>query len=182
MTKTELLFAGFGGQGILLMGKITAQAAMTAGMQTTFLPSYGPEMRGGTANCGVIVSDAPIASPMVARMDVLVAMNQQSLDKFGPLVRENGVIILDSTLADPATSAPRHVRIVSGPFTKIASDLGNVRAANMVALGTLVRETKLVPFDHMVEQMKKTTASRPEWAALNTQALEAGYQPASKQK
>ena len=180
--KTELLFAGFGGQGILLMGKITAQAAMTAGMQTTFLPSYGPEMRGGTANCGVIVSDAPIASPIVNRMDVLVAMNQQSLNKFGPLVREKGLIILDSTLADPTQLAVRRVRMVAGPFTKIASDLGNVRVANMVALGMMVRETKFVPFDHMVEQMKKITATKPELAALNTQALEAGYQSASKLK
>ncbi len=180
--KTELLFAGFGGQGILLMGKITAQAAMAAGMQTTFLPSYGPEMRGGTANCGVIVADSPIASPVVSRMDVLVAMNQQSLDKFGPLVREKGLIILDSTMADPTTFAPRRVRVVAGPFTKIASDLGNVRTANMVALGTLARETHLVPFDHIVEQMKKATAAKSDLAAMNTQALETGHQPASKLK
>jgi len=172
--KTEIVFAGFGGQGILLMGKIVAQAAVEAGLETTYLPTYGPEMRGGTANSVVIIADVPIASPLVCAIDVLVAMNQPSLDKFGPAVRDGGLIVFDATLATPANDMAR-VRLVGAPFTRIAGELGNVRVCSMAALGRFVRETKLVTLDAVTRQMKTTTAARPELAALNEKALAAGY-------
>jgi len=173
--KTEIDFAGFGGQGILLMGKIAAQAAVEAGLETTYLPTYGPEMRGGTANSVVIIADVPIASPMVSAIDVLVAMNQPSLDKFGPAVRDGGMIIFDSTLATPPGDANGRVTLSGVPFTRIAGELGNVRVCNMAALGRFVRETKLVSLDAVTRQMKMITAGRPELAALNEKALAAGY-------
>jgi len=171
--KTELIFAGFGGQGILLMGKIIAQAAMEEGRHVTFLPSYGPEMRGGTANACVVVSDEPVASPIIDHSDVLVAMNQPSYDKFSPLVRPGGVIIYDSTLATPRELPG--VRQAGGAFTEIAGQLGNTRVCSMAAIGRVVRATQIARLDTVQAQVRALTAKRPELTALNLQAVQRGY-------
>ncbi len=172
--KLELMVAGFGGQGILLMGKIIAQAAMVEGRHVTFLPSYGPEMRGGTANSCVVVSDEPVASPIIDHTDVLVAMNQPSYDKFAPLVRPGGLIVYDSSLVTPAARA--EVRQAGGTFTAIAGELGNTRVCSMVAVGRVVRETQVAALATVQAQVQALTSKRPELAALNVQAVARGYE------
>lgn len=171
--KTECVFAGFGGQGILLMGRVIAQAAMEEGKYVTFLPSYGPEMRGGTANACVVISDEPVASPIIDHSDVLVAMNQPSYEKFGPLVRAGGLIIYDASLVQ-ARELPG-VRQVGGAFTEIAGELGNTRVCSMVAIGRVIRETGLAALETVRTQVQALTAKRPELTALNLQAVQRGY-------
>ncbi|MCX7847313.1 MAG: 2-oxoacid:acceptor oxidoreductase family protein [bacterium] len=171
--KVEFVFAGFGGQGILLMGRVIAQAAMEEGRYVTFLPSYGPEMRGGTANACVVVSDQPVASPIIDHSDVLVAMNQPSYEKFGPLVRGGGLIIYDSSLVQARERA--QVRQVGGAFTEIAGQLGNTLVCSMVAIGRVIRETGIARLETVRLQVQALTAKRPELTALNLEAVERGY-------
>jgi 2-oxoglutarate ferredoxin oxidoreductase subunit gamma len=174
--KTEIIFAGFGGQGILLMGKTIGQAAMSEGKYVTYLPSYGPEMRSGTSNCNVVISDHPIASPVIGPMDALVAMNQPSYQKFVPRIRRNGVLVYNETMVTPDDSDIQEIRCVGGPFTSQAGELGTVRVSSMIALGRLVRELGLVGFDAICAEMKQLTAKRPEFMDINEQALKLGYE------
>jgi 2-oxoglutarate ferredoxin oxidoreductase subunit gamma len=141
----------------------------------TYLPSYGPEMRGGTCNCMVVVSDHEIASPVIYDSDVLVAMNQPSYDKFGPHVRAEGLIIANATLAESLYAPARGCRVVAAPFTGLAGELGDVRVCSMVALGRLVRETGIADADTVRAQMRALTAKRPELTALNESAFALGY-------
>jgi len=171
----DCIIAGFGGQGILLMGKILAQAAMSEGLQTTFLPSYGPEMRGGTANCSVVVADALIASPVVDTLDVLVALNQQSYDKFLPRVRPGGLLLVNESLVQQHAAQDPSLRSVGGRLTDIAGELGDVRFSSMVALGCFVRATAVVPLAAVTQQMRALTAKRPELQEANERALQRGY-------
>lgn len=173
--QLECVIAGFGGQGILLMGKTLAQAAMRDNLQTTFLPSYGPEMRGGTANCAVVIGDTPIASPLVDTMDVLVALNQQSYDKFLPRLRAGGLLLLNETLVRTRAPAEQQVRVCGGGLTDIAGELGDVRFASMVALGCFVRATGIVSLDAVAQAMRELTAKRPELHAQNESALQRGF-------
>lgn len=171
----DCFIAGFGGQGILLMGKILAQAAMSEGLQTTFLPSYGPEMRGGTANCSVVMADALIASPVVDTMDVLVVLNQQSYDKFLPRVRAGGLLLVNASLVQPHAAQDPSLRLAGGRLTDIAGELGDVRFSSMVALGCFVRATAVVPLAAVAQQMRELTAKRPELQEANEHALQRGY-------
>jgi len=133
----EILIAGFGGQGIMLMGQLIAYGAIYEGFEVSFFPSYGPEMRGGTANCTVVVSDERIGSPIRNRFTVLMAMNQASLDKFETRVKPNGVVAYNETLiCDPPTRTDIHP--IPIPANQIADDLGNPQVANMVAIGGLI--------------------------------------------
>jgi len=136
MTK-EILIAGFGGQGIMLMGQLIAYGAIYEGLEVSFFPSYGPEMRGGTANCTVVVSDERIGSPIRNRFTVLMAMNQASLDKFISRVKPNGVVAYNETLiSDPPKRTDIHA--IPIPANQIAADIGNPQVANMVAIGGLI--------------------------------------------
>jgi 2-oxoglutarate ferredoxin oxidoreductase subunit gamma len=173
--QLDCVIAGFGGQGILLMGKILAQAAMGEGLQTTFLPSYGPEMRGGTANCSVVIADALIASPVVDMMDVLVALNQQSYDKFLPRMRGGGLLLINESLVHTRAPEEKQLRVCGGGLTDIAGALGDVRFASMVALGCFVRATGIVPLDAVAQAMRELTAKRPELHAQNESALQRGF-------
>jgi 2-oxoglutarate ferredoxin oxidoreductase subunit gamma len=137
MPAHEIVIAGFGGQGVLFLGEVLAHAAVREGRQVTWLPAYGPEQRGGTAHCTVVIDDAPIASPVVADPTVLIALNRPSLDRFEPAVRPGGLIVLDTTLVD-RLPARTDVRCVAVPATAIATELGAPRAANVVALGALL--------------------------------------------
>ena len=139
----RIKIAGFGGQGILLLGEALAESGMRAGYQVTWLPSYGPEMRGGTANCQVIISDGPIGSPLVSTPDVLIAMNRPSLERFEPDIVEEGLIIYNSSLID---SGPKKggVEVIAIPATEIADKLGDTRVANMVALGSYTAKTGIL--------------------------------------
>lgn len=152
--QQEILIGGFGGQGIMLMGKLLAYGAIYEGLEVTFFPSYGPEMRGGTANCTVIISDQMIGSPIRNNFTTLMAMNQASLDKFSDQIKTNGIIVFNETLIDthPARS---DVKIVKIPATKIAMDSGNPQTANMVALGGLIGALGTISYDSVSKGLKK---------------------------
>ena len=136
----ETIMAGFGGQGLLFSGKVLAHAALIEGRELSWLPSYGPEMRGGTASCSVIVSDTPVGSPIVSNPDILVAMNLPSLDRFESKVKPGGMIFADSTLIERKVERD-DVKVFYIPATRMASDekLGNL--ANMIIVGKLLKET-----------------------------------------
>jgi 2-oxoisovalerate ferredoxin oxidoreductase beta subunit len=139
----RIKIAGFGGQGVLLLGEALAESGMRAGYQVTWLPSYGPEMRGGTANCQVIISDGSIGSPLVSTPDVLIAMNRPSLERFEPDVREGGLIIYNSSLIDIEPKR-KDVEVVAIQATEIADELGDTRVANMVVLGAYIAKTRIL--------------------------------------
>ena len=175
--QNEVQFAGFGGQGIMLMGQILAQAAMQAGFEVVWIPSYGPEMRGGTAYCTVVTSDRPIGSPIIRNPKHLVAMNRPSLEKFAPTVKPGGVIFINSSII--AIDAGREdVDVLKVPIIEIAKDLGNVKAANIVALAAFVARSKIVEFDLLRESVKAKFAEKEKLIPLNMKALDEGRKAA----
>ena len=133
----KLFFAGSGGQGVILMGQMTAYAAMYENKEVTFLPSYGPEMRGGTANCTVVISDKPVSCPLVYEADVVVAMNLPSMTRFESLVKPGGMLFYNESLI-PAKPTRTDIQAIPVPANDIAMELGNSRAANMVMLGAYI--------------------------------------------
>ncbi|MBQ7702055.1 MAG: 2-oxoacid:acceptor oxidoreductase family protein [Candidatus Methanomethylophilaceae archaeon] len=155
MTDLNILFAGFGGQGVLFSGKVIAYAGMMEGKEISWLPSYGPEMRGGTANCSVCISDNKIGSPLVTNPDILVAMNLPSLDKFVNEVVPGGTIILDSTLIEKKVERD-DVNVIYLPASKLAEDAGVKGAANMVIVGRLWRETKFCSEENLDKGLLKS--------------------------
>ena len=174
--EKSFIFAGFGGQGVILAGKLLAQAGVDYGLQVTWLPSYGPEMRGGTANCTVVLSDEPIGSPVVDNPTALVAMNLPSLDRFEKTVAKGGTILVNSSLI--ARSAQRNdVYVLNLPANDVAVSLGNPRAANMVALGAIVKATQVVSLELIKSTMAKMLGHKDsaKVIAVNEQALDAGY-------
>ena len=172
---TQILIAGFGGQGVLFSGKFLAYKAMMEDSQVSWLPSYGPEMRGGTANCSVIVSDTPIGSPIVNNPDVLIAMNLPSLDKYEDTVVPGGIIIVDSALIGRKV-ARTDVKVFYIPATKMASDEGITTLANMIIAGKLIRECDAISHDNIEAVMGKIVSARhKELLDLNLKAIELGY-------
>ena len=170
----EMIFAGFGGQGVMLMGQLVAYAAMNRGKHVSWFPSYGPEMRGGTANCAVVVADEPVGSPVVAEPTALVVMNQPSLVKFLPSLRPGGVLVYNSSLIDLVPNRT-DVITLAVPATEIANELGEVRVANMVALGALLGRTAVVDPEEVLTVLAKTLPKhRQELLPLNRAALERG--------
>ena len=141
--KEEIIIAGFGGQGVLSMGKILAYCAIMQDMEVTWMPSYGPEMRGGTANCNVIVSDEEVGSPIISSATALIVMNQPSLEKFENNVAPGGIVILDEDLV-PTLPTRTDIRVFSIPATKMAYELGNATFAGIILLGKLIAETGVV--------------------------------------
>ena len=139
MSTKNVLIAGFGGQGVLFAGKFLAYAGLLLDQQVSWLPSYGPEMRGGTANCSVILSDTAVGSPIVSAPDVLIAMNLPSFQKYQPAVQPGGVILMDSTLIGEAPSRS-DVTVYAVPATQMASDAGLTSLSNMILVGKLLRE------------------------------------------
>lgn len=135
--QTEIILAGFGGQGIMFAGQILSYAAMDAGKEVTWIPSYGPEMRGGTANCTVVIADEEIGSPLVQYPPAVVAMNLPSLDKYEPLVKPDGVLVVNTTMVDRAPQRG-DITAICIPCNEIAEQIGNPRLANMVAIGALL--------------------------------------------
>ena len=143
--QNEVQFAGFGGQGIMLMGQIMAEAAMQQGHEVVWIPSYGPEMRGGTAYCTVVISDRPIGSPIIRNPKHLVAMNRPSLEKFAPTVKSGGTIFINSSII-PIDAGRDDVDVVKVPIIEIARELGNVKIANIIALAAFVSRSLVVYF------------------------------------
>ncbi|MFC1798429.1 2-oxoacid:acceptor oxidoreductase family protein [Thermodesulfobacteriota bacterium] len=175
----EVQFAGFGGQGIMMMGKILAHAAMNEGLEVGWIPSYGPEMRGGTAYCTVVISDRPIGSPIIRNPKHLVAMNRPSLEKFAPMVKPGGVIFVNSSLIS-VDSGRDDIDELKIPVVDIASELGNVKAANIVALAAFVYRSNVVDFDGFREAVKEEFAAKEKFIPLNMKAIDAGREAAEK--
>ncbi len=175
MKTANILLAGFGGQGILFAGKFLAYSGLYEEKEISWLPSYGPEMRGGTSNCSVIISDSPVGSPIVNNPDVLLVMNMPSLDKFENAVVPGGKIFVDSTLIERKVQRD-DVEVFYVPATKMAADAGVPTLANMILVGKIIKETAIVSFDNMDGVLKKVVSARkPELLELNKKALDAGY-------
>ena len=175
--QSEIQFAGFGGQGIMLMGQILAQAAMNEGSEVVWIPSYGPEMRGGTAYCTVVISDKLIGSPIIRNPQHLVAMNRPSLEKFAPTVKPKGVIFVNSSIIS-IDSGRKDVDEIRVPIIEIAKALGNVKVANIVALAAFVSRSAVVKFDSLQAAVKDKFAQKEKLIPLNMKALEEGRKAA----
>lgn len=171
MSTTKLFFAGSGGQGVLLMGQMITYAAMLEDKSSTFFPSYGPEMRGGTANCTVVVSDKPVGCPLIYEADAIVVMNLPSLLKFEPMVKPGGVLLINTSMVDqPAKRTD--IKVVHVPVSEIAKELGSIKVGNMVMLGALVRATNVVSEASIEAVMHKTfTGEKAKLNELNMKAF-----------
>jgi len=168
------IMAGFGGQGLMFMGKLTAKTMMDEGLYVTYFPSYGAEVRGGTANCNVIVSSEEIASPMVTEADTIVVMNQPSYERFRSRVAPDGVALINTSLIEIG-EPPAARMVLEVPATQIASDLGDVRAANMVMMGVYNAVREFVPLETLIARMKDAFGEKKaKLFDLNTKAIEAG--------
>ena len=175
MAATKILIAGFGGQGILFAGKAIAYTGLKADKEVSWLPSYGPGMRGGTANCSVTVSDEPIGSPIVDKPDILIAMNLPSLEKYLPETEKNGYIIFDSSLITPQGTRD-DVITVGIPATKLASDNGLDGLANMIILGKVIKETGIFTLERIESSLSQMVpAKKAELLKNNLKAIELGY-------
>jgi 2-oxoglutarate ferredoxin oxidoreductase subunit gamma len=176
----ELLIAGFGGQGVLSMGMTLAYAGMEAGKQISWMPSYGPEMRGGTANCIVIVSDARISSPIIGRFDTVIVLNQPSMDKFERSVKPGGLLLYESTnILTPPTRTD--VRVVPIPASEEAARMQNLRIMNMIVLGAFLGLTHVVEVDAVMEALREVLPERyHHLLPLNEQALRRGMELCSQ--
>ena len=172
---TQILIAGFGGQGVLFAGKFLAYKGMVEDLNISWLPSYGPEMRGGTANCSVVLSDMPVGSPIITAPDVLVAMNLPSLQKFVDSVVPGGKIFVDSTLIDTKVERT-DVEVFYIPATQMAKDAGFSTLANMIIMGKIIKETGVVRFDNNRETLESfIPAKKAKLIDINCQALQTGY-------
>ena len=172
--EERIIVAGFGGQGVVLMGKLLAYAGMLEGKNVTCLPSYGPEMRGGTANCMVTVSTRKIGSPYVTEPSSLIVMNLPSLDRFESMVESGGCILVNSSLVRREV-ARSDVTAASVQANQIAEELGDVRVANMVALGAFAKVRPMLNMDSLINALEKTLpARRREMLSLNREALQRG--------
>lgn len=173
--KKEILLAGFGGQGILFAGKFIAYKGLVEGKNLSWLPSYGPEMRGGTANCSVILSDTPVGSPIVSKPDILVAMNLPSLDKYENDVVSGGMIFVDSSLIERKVVRD-DVKVFYIPATRLAQEIGAPTLANMIITGKLIKETGAVSYNGIDEALHKiVSAKHQNLFDLNKKAIDCGY-------
>ena len=172
--QTEIIFAGFGGQGVLFAGQVLAYAAMDNGLEVTWIPSYGPEMRGGTANCTVIISDEEIGSPQVRHPAVVVAMNLPSLDKYEPLVKAGGYLIVNASMVDRAVTRT-DIHTVLVPANEISESLGSKKMTNMVLLGALLANVPLLPLEAVEKSLREHLPEKHhKLLPMNYQALREG--------
>ena len=174
MADHQIVIAGFGGQGLLFSGKVLAYAGLIEGRELSWLPSYGPEMRGGTANCSVIVSDDPVASPLVDMADCVVAMNRPSLDKFESHVKPGGVLVINSSIIDRKAERD-DIQVVYCDANGIAESVGNPKGANVAILGALMEKTPVVSNEILGEAIRIELGERKaKFLEGNMKALEAG--------
>ena len=170
----ELIIAGFGGQGILLIGRLLAQTVMQTGREVTFMPSYGAEVRGGTANCMVIMAGEPIASPVVSNPDSLIVMNNASLERFCPKLKTNGLLVVNISLVDVIPQRS-DIELLSVPADDIAVELESPKSANMVALGAYLRKRGMIDVEETAQCLGEVLAERyHKMIPVNTQALKRG--------
>ncbi|MCX7830866.1 MAG: 2-oxoacid:acceptor oxidoreductase family protein [Acidobacteria bacterium] len=171
----EIILAGFGGQGVLLIGKLLAYSGMKMGNDVTWMPAYGPEMRGGTCNCTVVISDKPIGSPMSKHPHGLIALNLPSLDKFEGTVRKDGVIVVNTSLINRKVRR-NDVKVIEIPANEIAIECGSAKAANMVALGAYIGATDIADLNMVKDILSESFASKPKLIEVNHKALTKGYE------
>jgi len=168
------IFAGFGGQGVLLMGQLLAMAGMMEGKNTSWIPSYGPEMRGGTANCSIIISDSEISSPIVTRATSIIAMNRPSLDKFENTVIPGGKLFINSSIID-VKSSRTDIDVYYVPCNEIAHEMGNDKVANMIMLGAYLAKCPVVSVDTVLEALlEKLGKNKSHLIPLNREAITKG--------
>jgi len=178
----EVIIAGFGGQGIILAGRLLAQTAMNAGKEVTFMPSYGAEVRGGTANCMVIIAEKEIACPVVGKPDSLIVMNKASLNKFAPRLKNGGLMVMNSCLIDTEPHLDDSIEIIAVPADELAVQLGNQKAANMVALGAYLQKRGHLTPNAAAEALPDVLARRyHKTLPVNTEALRRGAEFASRE-
>jgi 2-oxoglutarate ferredoxin oxidoreductase subunit gamma len=170
----KTVIAGFGGQGVMSIGLNLAQAAMLEGKNVTYLPSYGAEVRGGTANCTVVISDDEIASPVASSPEFVIAMNQPSVMRFQNQIQSGGLFFVNSSLVESAI-ARGDISVVSVPANSIAENLGSPKSANMVILGAFTKKSGLVSLPSAIEALKFILGTKQKLLAVNEKALRAGY-------
>jgi 2-oxoglutarate ferredoxin oxidoreductase subunit gamma len=172
--QTEIVIAGFGGQGVLFAGQLLSYAAMDSGKEVTWIPSYGPEMRGGTANCTVIISDEEIGSPNVRMPAAALAMNMPSFDKYESSLKTGGILVVNASLVTRQPVRP-DIRVVMVPASEIAETLGNKRMTNMVMLGALLANLDVMPLSVLEKAVKDHSPARLQrMIPINLQAIEKG--------
>lgn len=171
---TEIICAGFGGQGVLITGMILAYCGMQEGKYFTWYPSYGSEMRGGTANCNVKISEEEIASPYAKHLDILVSMNDVAIDKFEPTMKPGAVLVANSSLLDETRIFRDDIKVVKVPATEIASGLGNPKGTNIVMLGALCKETGLFEKNFMKHSIDEYFAKKGKVNPKNALCFDAG--------
>lgn len=171
MIEEKIICAGFGGQGVMLMGQLLAYAANEKSLNTLWYPSYGPETRGGTANCSITISETPVNSPVISKADTIIVMNKPSLDKFESKVRKDGRIFINSSLVDQKVTRS-DIEAFYIPANEIAGNLGNFKAANMVMLGAYLERTKLFDDELIIKLLTKLFGeSKAHLVKLNNEAI-----------
>lgn len=171
----KVIFSGFGGQGVLSMGFTLANAAMLEGRYVTYLPSYGVEVRGGTANCTVVVSDEEIASPVASEPEFIVAMNQPSFARFQSVLPSGGLLCVNSSIVN-TSSARGDIEMLTVPTSELAEKLGTIKVANMIMLGALIKASNIISFDFLTDHLAEILGEgKSKLIKLNKEALELGY-------
>ncbi|MCW3985741.1 MAG: 2-oxoacid:acceptor oxidoreductase family protein [Candidatus Bathyarchaeota archaeon] len=171
----NVIMAGFGGQGLMFIGKLLAYSAMKAGKNVTWIPSYGPEMRGGTANCTVVISSEGIGSPVITSPQALIIMNNPSLEAFEPRLQTQGLLFLNSSLITRQLRR-EDVKAIAVPANEIAVEIGEKRTANMVMLGAYVARTEVVSKESILEGLKEFFGKKIQFLDVNTKAFEKGME------
>ena len=175
MNTYKIIIAGIGEQGVMFSGKLIAHTAMLMGKNVSWLPSYGPEVRGGTANCHTVVSEETIGSPVIVKPNIVIAMNNPSMEKFEDILETDGLLIVDSSIIDKEPKN-NNINIIKIPATQIMIDMGQPRLANMVLIGKLIKETSIVSMDMIIETLKNIVSKDKEkYISYNIEAIKAGY-------
>lgn len=169
----DLIIAGFGGQGVMMMGQMLAYAGLEEGKNVLWMPAYGPETRGGFANCTVIISDEEIGSPIISKPQSLIIMNLPSLDKFEDALKKGGLMVVNQSLVNRDVQR-NDVDVLMIPATEVATELGNVMAANMVALGAYIQKRKVLSFESVESILSKMFKGKEKVIPLNQSALKKG--------
>lgn len=171
--ENRLIIAGFGGQGVMLIGQLLCYAAIDSGKEALFLPHYGPEQRGGTANCTVTISDEPIGAPVVQKIDALIAMNDPSLAKFENRVKENGLIMINSSMCKKAVTR-FDVEVCEVPADEIAEEIGSKKVANIIMLSAYVRKAGIFTEEEIVKTVLSKLGSKAQYIEMNKMAVHRG--------
>ncbi len=173
--KNSVIMAGFGGQGILLIGNMLAYAGLAEGKHVTYMPAYGVEMRGGTANCTVVVSDEPIGSPIVGKPDAVIVMNLPSLKKFESWIKPGGILLVNTSLVPPDQQTREDITAYSIPANDLATGMGNARLANMILIGAYAEAAGVVSQDSLINSLSKVISERnARFIPQNIKAIKLG--------